>query len=113
MYMHVYACICIKAAKGLGKAGNRTASQKKAAKAYGAALLAAVEPDSLIAFTDGASKGNPGPCGSGAFLYDKTDATGWDVEACAALGHGTNNAGELWAMRRRLYLWLRRPEIRN
>ena len=87
-----------KATQGLGKAGNRTASQKKAAVAYGQALIAKIKPDSLIAFTDGASKGNPGPCGSGAYLYDKSHTTGWDVEASAALGHGTNNAGELWAI---------------
>jgi ribonuclease HI len=87
-----------KATSGLGKAGNRTASQKTAARTYGRLLLEKIKPDSLIAFTDGASKGNPGPCGSGAYLYDKSDAKGWDVEASAALGHGTNNAGELWAI---------------
>ena len=87
-----------KATQGLGRAGNRSASQKKAAKAYGHSLLEQVKPDSLIAFTDGASKGNPGPCGSGAFVYDKTKTTGWNREASAALGHGTNNAGELWAI---------------
>lgn len=87
-----------KATQGLGRAGNRTASQKTAAKAYGRSLLARVKPDSLIAFTDGASKGNPGPCGSGAYLYDNTKLSGWDVEASAALGHNTNNAGELWAI---------------
>jgi ribonuclease HI len=87
-----------KAAQGLGKAGSRSTSQKKAARDYGVALLAKVPPASLIAFTDGASKGNPGPCGAGAYLYDRTDTTGWDIEASAALGHGTNNAGELWAI---------------
>ena len=87
-----------KATQGLGKAGNRTASQKAAAKVYGRALLKAVKPASLISFTDGASKGNPGPCGAGAYLYDNVSTTGWDKEACAALGHGTNNAGELWGV---------------
>ena len=87
-----------KTTQGLGKAGNRTSSQKRAAVAYGLALLESVKPSSLIAFTDGASKGNPGPCGSGAYLYDKSFRIGWDVEACAALGHGTNNLGELWAI---------------
>jgi ribonuclease HI len=96
--MDLVASFGPKATQGLGKAGNRTASQKKAANAYGQALLEHTEADSLIAFTDGASKGNPGPCGAGAYLYDKTASTGWDVEAYAALGHGTNNAGELWAI---------------
>jgi ribonuclease HI len=97
-----------KAARGLGKAGNRTASQKAAARTYGRLLLETVKPDSLIAFTDGASKGNPGPCGAGAYLYDKSVLTGWDSEACAALGHGTNNAGELWAIGLALELALAR-----
>ena len=87
-----------KATQGLGRAGNRTASQKIAARAYGQSLLAQVKPDSLIAFTDGASKGNPGPCGAGAFIYDHNKPIGWNKEASAALGHGTNNAGELWAI---------------
>lgn len=87
-----------KSTQGLGRAGNRTASQKKAAIDYGSALLEQVKPDSLIAFTDGASKGNPGPCGAGAFIYDNAKPAGWNAEASSALGHGTNNAGELWGI---------------
>ena len=75
-----------KAAKGLGKAGTRTQAQKKAARSYGADLLAGIQPDSLIdAFTyDGASKGNPGPSGSGAYIYDNISPY-WDRESSAAL----------------------------
>ena len=87
-----------KATQGLGRAGNRTPSQKKAAMEYGRSLLAQIKPDSLIAFTDGASKGNPGPSGAGAFVYDQTQPLCWTKEASAALGHGTNNGGELWAI---------------
>lgn len=87
----------LKAAQGLGRAGNRTAWQKKAAVAYGHTLLANTKPNSLIAYTDGASKGNPGPCGAGAYIHDNVQL-GWDREASAALGHGTNNAGELWGI---------------
>ena len=86
-----------KQVRGLGKAGTRTAAQAKAARAYGQRLLDAIKPRSLIAFTDGASKGNPGPCGAGAYVYDNL-ATPWDQEDSAALGHGTNNLGELWAI---------------
>jgi ribonuclease HI len=84
-------------AKGLGKAGSRTQAQRVAARAYGAELLAGVQPNSLIAFTDGAAKGNPGPCGAGAYIYDNTSPY-WDREASAALGQGTNNLGELWGL---------------
>ena len=86
-----------KNAKGLGKAGSRTQAQKVAARAYGADLLASVKPKSLVAFTDGASKGNPGPCGAGVYLYDNISPF-WDRESSAALGHGTNNLGELWGL---------------
>ena len=86
-----------KAAKGLGKAGSRTLAQKAAARAYGAELLAGVRPNSLIAFTDGAAQGNPGPCGAGAYIYDNISPY-WDREASAALGQGTNNLGELWGL---------------
>ena len=60
-----------KAAKGLGKAGSRTQAQKIAARAYGADLLhmGGIQDNSLVAFTDGASNPNLGPCGAGAFIY--------------------------------------------
>jgi len=87
----------LKQVRGLGKAGTRTPAQVKAAHAYGQRLLEAIKPCSLIAFTDGASKGNPGPCGAGAYVYDNL-ASPWDQEDSAALGHGTNNLGELWAI---------------
>jgi ribonuclease HI len=86
-----------KKARGLGKAGTRTQAQKVAARAYGADLIAGIKPKSLVAFTDGASKGNPGPSGAGAYLYDNIPPY-WDRESSAALGHGTNNLGELWGL---------------
>lgn len=86
-----------KKASGLGSAGKRTAAQKVAAVAYGAKLLADILPNSLVAFTDGSANPNPGPSGAGAFLYDN-EKPGWDTERFAALGHGTNNLGELWAV---------------
>ena len=96
-----------KRVRGLGKAGTRTASQAKAAREYGQRLLDSIQPDSLIAFTDGASKGNPGPCGAGAYVYDNL-ATPWDQEDSAALGRGTNNLGELWAIGMAMQIALRR-----
>ena len=93
-HLHVFGP---KTTRGLGSAGKRTASQKKAAVAYGAQLLAGVLPHSLVAFTDGSANPNPGPCGAGAFIYHN-ETPGWETERYAALGHGTNNLGELWAV---------------
>ena len=45
----------------------------------------------ITAFVDGASRGNPGPAGYGAFL--KLDS-GEIIEACGYLGRTTNNVAE-------------------
>jgi ribonuclease HI len=86
-----------KTTHGLGSAGSRTAAQKEAAVAFGTRLLAGILPLSMVAFTDGSANPNPGPCGAGAYIYDNV-APGWDTERFAALGPGTNNLGELWAV---------------
>jgi ribonuclease HI len=86
-----------KSARGLGSAGKRTASQKAAAVAFGAQLIAGILPHSLVAFTDGSANPNPGPSGAGAVVFHNTTPS-WDTERFAALGHGTNNLGELWAV---------------
>jgi ribonuclease HI len=47
-------------------------------------------------FTDGASRGNPGPAGAGAALFD---TEGHELAARSlALGHCTNNAAEYRAL---------------
>jgi len=81
---------------GLGSAGKRTEAQQQAARDYGQRLLASIPATALIAFTDGSAKPNPGPCGAGALLRD--DSGSWIDEAVAALGPGSNNVGELWAI---------------
>ncbi len=46
----------------------------------------------VVAYADGASRGNPGPSSYGVVVYDESGAelhTG-----CRALGHGTNNQAE-------------------
>ena len=86
-----------KKSRGLGKKGTRTQAQKVAVRAYGADLIAAIKPKSLVVFTDGASKGNPGPSGAVAYLYDNIPPY-WDHESSVTLGHGTNNLGELWGL---------------
>lgn len=52
--------------------------------------------DEILAYTDGACTGNPGPCGLGVvMLYGETQR-----ELSEFLGDGTNNIGELTAILR-------------
>jgi ribonuclease HI len=81
-----------KKGSGFGKAGTRTQAQSTAAKQDAAQRIAALPAETHIAFTDGACKGNPGPCGAGAVLKL---ADGTLSEAKKYLGRGTNNVGEL------------------
>lgn len=51
----------------------------------------------VILHTDGGSRGNPGPAGSGAVLFDEHGAV--LAEARLYLGHTTNNVAEYEAVR--------------
>jgi len=82
---------------GLGKAGTRTEAQKAASRDYGQKLLASFAPGALVAYTDGSASPNPGPAGAGAYV-GMLGGGGWNAEACASLGLGSNNLGELWAI---------------
>ena len=81
-----------KKGSGFGKAGTRTQAQSTAAKKDAAQRIAALPAGTHMAFTDGACKGNPGPCGAGAVLKL---ADGSITETMEYLGRGTNNVGEL------------------
>jgi ribonuclease HI len=59
------------------------------------ALLDSLPPETVRVFTDGACRGNPGPAGSGAVVLLPDGRCG---EASRALGHATNNVGELTAI---------------
>jgi ribonuclease HI len=73
--------------------------QSKTAKAATADLPPAVhDPDTIIAYTDGACSGNPGPCGLGVVLTTPKGRK----ELSEYLGHGTNNIAELTAIQRAL-----------
>jgi ribonuclease HI/exonuclease III len=58
-------------------------------------------PGSLIAFTDGSAKPNPGPAGAGAILLKKSKEN-LSLKHCAsytaAIGSASNNTGELYAV---------------
>lgn len=81
---------------GFGKAGTRSAAQSAAAATDARARIAALPPEAVLAFTDGACTGNPGPAGSGVVVRLPD---GRHVERYKALGEATNNIGELTAIR--------------
>jgi ribonuclease HI len=79
-----------------GNASTRTPAQKAAARAYAQGLLDAVKEGSAVAFTDGSALNNPGPAGAGCLLWVKGLAVLW--EHFLALGPGSNNLAEIWAV---------------
>lgn len=97
----------VDAAGALVVRGGRVAIRYKddeAAKSYSAtagnvrvdgAPVAPPPVSGIVVWTDGACSGNPGPAGSGVVveLVDRK------VERHLALGHATNNVGELTAVR--------------
>lgn len=80
---------------GFGSAGTRTAAQAVAAATDAKARIAALPAGTILAFTDGACTGNPGPSGAGAVVRLPD---GRMAEGHRACGHGTNNIGELTAI---------------
>ena len=62
------------------------------------ALARQPPPDALTVYTDGSADPNPGPCGAGVFFLPPKGTPGGSRRWSRALGNGTNNLGELWAM---------------
>ena len=50
----------------------------------------------LVLYADGAARGNPGPAGAGAVLYDEKGKL--VAELARPLGHATNNVAEYSAL---------------
>jgi ribonuclease HI len=65
------------------------------------ARVDSVDPDSIVAYTDGACLGNPGPAGLG---YVVMYPDGKQFRRGEPIGHGTNNVAELTAIFRVLEL---------
>jgi ribonuclease HI len=84
------------------KAGGRRAAGVGAAPtaARAQALDDAAKGLVIVAYTDGACSGNPGPAGSGVLLVDAKRK----IELAEWLGTGTNNIAELTAILRALEL---------
>ena len=86
------------AVTSLGSASKRTRAQREEARRRAtAAINAAEESRSIVVFTDGSARPNPGPAGAGVYMLTASERAPL-VEAFAALGHATNNVGELWAI---------------
>ena len=83
--------------KTFGRAGERTPQQQAAAHAHAMKIIAGLPSGTVIAFTDGASRGNPGPTGAGCALTMQGEE-GVLMERFVALGSSTNNTSELWAI---------------
>ncbi len=84
-----------KRGRGFGSAGTRSAGQAEAAREHADTLLASLPAQAIVAFTDGACRGNPGPAGSGALIRWPDGTT---IEASRSLGRATNNVAELTAI---------------
>jgi len=83
---------------GAGAKGASKGKSKGASKAKTAAPIPVVDADTLVAYTDGACSGNPGPAGLGVVVLDQ----GRTVEIGEYLGAATNNVAELTAILRAL-----------
>jgi ribonuclease HI len=82
---------------------GREAPVKKPGRVLDGTLDGAALPaDAILAYTDGACTGNPGPMGIGMVLIDPK--TGARRERSEYLGEGTNNIAELVAIQRALEL---------
>jgi ribonuclease HI len=82
------------------EAPPKAASKRKARRPETSALSAQI-PGAVVAYTDGACLGNPGPAGLG-YVIVGTD--GRHVQRGEPLGHGTNNIAELTAILRVLQI---------
>ncbi|MDX9719945.1 MAG: ribonuclease H [Myxococcota bacterium] len=83
------------------------ATQEKTTKGIGARIRVVERPGNIpdtpkageiLAFTDGACQGNPGPAGLGVVIQDGREV----IEISEYLGRGTNNIAELSAILRAL-----------
>ena len=77
--------------------------QEKAARALAHDIITSIDHDNtIVAYTDETSRGNPGPCGVGAIAtyprWGSAEGSKHTEELSAGLGRGTNQLGELWAI---------------
>ncbi|MEM9189059.1 MAG: ribonuclease H [Myxococcota bacterium] len=78
------------------KADKKPSRAKKKKKAAAGVLPTSAAPGEVVAYTDGACSGNPGPAGLGVVLLDGEERR----ELSEYLGTATNNVAELTAILR-------------
>ena len=81
-------------AEAVDKDAAKAKSKEKSAADAEKAVKA--DPNAIVAYTDGACSGNPGPAGLGVIVMDGTTR----IELSEYLGTGTNNVAELTAILR-------------
>jgi ribonuclease HI len=97
------------AAAGESAPGRDAAKPARAGRLIDGAVVGphegALPADAILAYTDGACTGNPGPMGIGMVLIDPTrEGPDGRRERSEYLGEGTNNIAELVAVQRALEL---------
>lgn len=80
---------------GFGKAGTRSEGQKAMAAEAARTMIEGLDASTIVAYTDGGCRGNPGPAGSGVRVQLPDGSA---IEACRSLGRATNNIAELTAI---------------
>ena len=78
----------------LSKSNSKTSKKARASKKCNEEI-SRIPPNSIIIYTDGSSYGNPGPSGAGAYISVPKKGESYLYQA---LGVGSNNKGELWAI---------------
>ncbi len=82
-----------------GKAGQRSGSQAEKAALHAKNLLSLLPDDTIICFTDGASRGNPGAAAAAFMIKWPADMDKKSIKDGRFLGENTNNFAELTAVK--------------
>jgi ribonuclease HI/exonuclease III len=81
-----------------GSASNRSEKQRKRCLKDSLTMIESMGNNTII-FTDGASRGNPGPSGAGVcIILRRPNHESENHYLHCPLGRNTNNVGELWAV---------------
>jgi ribonuclease HI len=84
--------------KAILGSSSGTPEQKATARKVIATHLERLPNNVRFIFTDGSASPNPGPAGSGVVVASTSNPTKLIHSCAAALGHSTNNAGEIIAI---------------
>ena len=82
----------------IGSAGRRSPAQKALARKRAKLMVDALPANAVQVWSDGAANPNPGPAGAGAVVILPGGGARARLEVSLALGHSTNNVGEIVAV---------------